>query len=240
MIAALFVLAGQPANADVPKPAKFVTREEWGSKPDPIPANRKHEPRFITLHHAGVLWTNSQDPAQFVRNMQSWGKRRPQIEKPPRDTYWPDLPYHFLIAPDGRIFEGRQVEYEPESNTKYPLAGNIGVEMMGDFNKQRPSPAQLESAVRLVAWLMQQHKIAADQVRTHKDVAGKQTSCPGEDFQRYIADGQFRKWCAAVLVGEPLVIDPGPPLPKGPKEVITETKPPPKKPADKAAPKKRG
>src|SRR5207244_9036311 len=115
--------AGTPPPP-VPKPDRFVTREAWGSQPDPIPATRKHSPKWITIHHAGVLWTNTQDPAQFVRNMQAWGKKRPQVEKPPRDTYWPDLPYHFLIAPDGRIFEGRPVEYEPESNTRYSLAGN--------------------------------------------------------------------------------------------------------------------
>lgn len=225
----LAVLLQQPPKAVVPRPPRIVSRDEWGSKPDPIPASRKQTPRFITLHHAGVLWTNAQDPAQFVRNMQSWGKRRPEIEKPPRNTYWPDLPYHFLIAPDGRIFEGRPLEYEPESNTKYPLAGNVGVEMMGDFNKQRPSKAQLESAVRLTAWLMQEHKIPADRVRTHRDAAPGQTQCPGKDFLRYIDDGTFRKWTEALLDGQPLSIDPGPPLPDGPKEVITETKPPAKK-----------
>jgi outer membrane protein assembly factor BamB len=244
-LASVFASASEPPKQatppiDVPRPPKIVTTQEWGSKPDPIPASRKQTPRFITLHHAGVLWTNSQDPAQFVRNMQSWGKRRPQIEKPPRDTYWPDLPYHFLIAPDGRIFEGRPVEYEPESNTKYPLAGNIGVEMMGDFNKQRPSKAQLESAVRLTAWLMQEHKITADRVRTHMDVAPKQTSCPGKDFYRYMEDGQFKKWCETLLRGEPLTIDPGPPLPKGPTENITETKPPNLKPEEAHTWRKRG
>src|SRR5262249_21293452 len=151
-------------------------------------------PKWITIHHAGVLWTNNRDAARFVRDMQSWGKRRPGLEKPPRNTYWPDLPYHFLIAPDGRIFEGRPVEYEPESNTKYPLAGNIGVEMMGDFNRQRPSKAQLESCARLTAWLMQEHKIDANHVRTHRDAAPGQTNCPGRDFLRYIDDGTLRKW----------------------------------------------
>src|SRR5215213_1857727 len=213
----------------VPKPDKFVPRDQWGSKPDAIPAARKHTPKWVTLHHAGVLWTNTKDPAQFVRNMQTWGKQRPEVEKPPRNTYWPDLPYHFLIAPDGRIFEGRPVEYEPESNTAYSLAGNLGVELMGDFNRQRPSKAQIESAVRLTAWLAQQHHIDLDHVRTHRDAAPGQTTCPGRDFYRYMLDGQFKKWVKAVLEGGELKIEPGPPLPAeppGPTEVITETKPP--------------
>jgi N-acetyl-anhydromuramyl-L-alanine amidase AmpD len=160
--------------------------------------------------------------------MQSWGKRRPEIEKPPHNTYWPDLPYHFLIAPDGRIFEGRPVEYEPESNTNYSLAGNIGVEMMGDFNRQRPHKAQLESVVRLTAWLAQQHHIDLDHVRTHRDAAQGQTDCPGRDFYRYVRDGQFKKWVRTVLDGGELKLDPGPPLtgdPPGPTKLITDTKP---------------
>lgn len=229
MATSLSVAVSVSAQPPVEKPAKFVTRAEWGSKPDPIPESRKHTPKWITIHHAGVLWTNSQDPAQFVRNMQSWGKKRPEVEKPPRNTFWPDLPYHFLIAPDGRIFEGRPVEFEPESNTAYSLAGNIGVEMMGDFNKQRPSKAQLESVVRLTAWLMQQHKIDLDHVRTHRDAAPGQTDCPGRDFYRYMLDGKFKKWVGAVSKGEDPKIVPGPPLPAepaGPTELITETKAP--------------
>jgi hypothetical protein len=221
-------LAQKAESPPVPRPERYVTREAWGSTPDPIPATRKHTPRWITIHHAGVLWTNTSTPEQSIRNLQAYGKKRPQIEKPPRNTYWPDLPYHFLIAPDGRIFEGRPVEFEPETNTKYSLAGNVGVELMGDFEKQRPSPAQLDSVVRLTAWLMQQHRIELEQVRTHRDAAPGQTTCPGRDFYRYLLDGQFRKWVQAVLRAEDPKIDPGPPLPAeppGPTEVITDTRP---------------
>jgi hypothetical protein len=218
----------------VPKP-KTVTREEWGSTPDPIPDSRKHTPEWITIHHAGVVWTNSGDPAVFVRNMQAWGKKRPQLEKPPRDTFWPDLPYHFLIAPDGRIFEGRPVEYEPETNTKYSVAGNIGVEMMGSFDSQRPSQAQLDSAVRLVAWLSQQHHIDLAHVRGHKDAAVGQTTCPGKDFYRYLEDGQFKRWVAAVQAGQEPNVKMGPPLPGGPTTLITDTRPAPKAATTRAA-----
>jgi hypothetical protein len=219
---------GTGSKNSVPKPEQFVPREKWGSTPDPIPDSRRHTPKYVTLHHAGVLWTNSQEPEQFLRNMQAWGKRRPEIEQPPRNTYWPDLAYHFLIAPDGRIFEGRPLEYEPESNTKYDLAGNINVELMGDFSRQRPSVAQLESSVRITAWLMQELQIEPKNVRTHRDAAPGQTECPGADFYRYFEDGQFRKWVAAVLRGGELKIDAGPPLTgekPGPTELITETKP---------------
>ena len=136
LAALLALLAGPAAAAEpAPRPA-IVSAAEWGSKPQPIPAARKHTPKFVTIHHAGVLWKAQVTPDVFVRNMQSWGQQ---------EKGWPDLPYHFLIAPDGTMYEGRPLAFEPESNTKYPLAGNIGVEMMGNFEEpaSRPAPGRV-------------------------------------------------------------------------------------------------
>lgn len=200
----------------------IVTPAQWGSKPQPIPDEKKQVPQWITIHHAGELWHYGDDPQAFVQRMQIWGQNRPKLEKPPRDTYWPDLPYHFLIAPDGRIFQGRPVNYEPESNTKYPLNGNIGIEMMGDFNVQRPSIEQLTACVALTAWLLQEHKIDMDKIRTHQDVAPGQTDCPGKDFYRYIKDGQFKAWVLRARKGKSLNIVEGEAFPDGPKKSIND------------------
>jgi hypothetical protein len=196
----------------VPRPP-IISAPEWGSKPHLIPDNRRQTPKWITIHHAGELWTYKTTPDQFVRNMQAWGQR---------DKNWPDLPYHFLIAPDGRIFEGRPIEYEPESNTKYPLSGNIGVEMMGNFNAQRPSPQQLQSCVALVAWLAQEYGIDADHIRGHKDAAPGQTDCPGKDFYRYLEDGTFQLWVVETLEGKKANVKPAATLDGGPTRSILE------------------
>lgn len=208
-------------GAELKRPP-IVSKEEWGSKAEPIPESRKQVPVWITLHHAGEIWKYGSDPAEFVRHMQIWGQNRPKLEKPPRDTYWPDLPYHFLIAPDGRIFEGRAVEYEPETNTKYSVNGNIGVEMMGDFEKQRPSLEQLRSCALLTAWLAQKYKIDSEHIRTHMDVAVGQTDCPGRDFYRYIKDGQFKEWVKRIQEGKQPEIKDGAPLPEGPTVSIND------------------
>ena len=78
-----------------PRPA-IVPASEWGSKPQAIAESRKHVPRFIRIHHAGVLWKAGDDPVKKLAALQAWGQR---------EKGWPDLPYHYLIAPDGRIFE---------------------------------------------------------------------------------------------------------------------------------------
>ena len=209
-IASLFLIVAAGCAHHVAKPA-IVTREQWGSKPEPIPDSRKHTPQFITIHHAGVDWKAGGDPQKFVQNMQAWGQR---------EKHWPDLAYHFLIAPDGRIFEARDIRYEPESNTKYDLQGHIGVEMMGNFETQRPSEAQLKSCVALVSWLCQDLKIDPSQIAGHKDRAKGQTSCPGKDFYRYLEDGEFVEWVRATLAGKKAEVKPGPPLPGGPTVVI--------------------
>ncbi|MDB5098031.1 MAG: negative regulator of beta-lactamase expression [Cyanobacteria bacterium RYN_339] len=216
---ALLVAWSLPAAVE---PPPIVTKEAWGSQAAPIPDARKQVPVWITIHHAGELWKPGADPAEFVRRLQRWGQNRPKLEQPPRNTYWPDLPYHFLIAPDGRIFEGRAVDYEPETNTQYSVNGNIGIELMGDFEKQRPSVAQIKSCVALSAWLCQSYRIDSDHVRGHMDVAVGQTDCPGKDFYRYLQDGQFKQWLKTSLEGKEPAITAGDALPDGPIKPIGE------------------
>ncbi len=197
----------------VAKPA-IVTAKEWGSKPQPIPADRKHTPRFITIHHAGVLWKGVRPPVEMVRNMQSWGQK---------EKNWPDLPYHFMIGPDGTIFEGRALEYEPESNTKYPLQGHVGVELIGNFEEQRMSPQQLESLVRLVAHLCDTLQIAPTEIAGHRDRAVNQTTCPGKDLYRYITDGQIQSWVGEILAERTVRVTPREALAGGPTEIVPLT-----------------
>src|SRR5439155_25049413 len=107
--------------------------------------------------------------------------------------------------PAGRIFEARSTEYEPESNSKYDLQGHLGVELMGNFETQRPSQKQIESCVKLVAWLCQEKQIDPNQIAGHKDRAKGQTDCPGKDFYRYLKggeSGQFVGWVKETLAGK--------------------------------------
>jgi hypothetical protein len=211
------------ASCAGPSRPPIVSAQQWGSKPQPIPDSRLQTPKWITIHHAGVEWQGKAAPDASVRSMQAWGQK---------EKHWPDLPYHFLIAPDGTIFEGRPIRYEPESNTKYLLQGNVGVELMGNFEVQRPSPQQFRSCVALVAWLCHDLHIGVDHVRGHKDAAVDQTVCPGKDFYRYLKDGEFRKWVAEALHGRRPDVKPGDPLPGGPTTQITLTIQPTTEPAD--------
>ena len=115
----------------------IVTRQEWGSKPQPLDESKRHVPKLITLHHEGVLWKAGTDNAAKLRNVQSWGQR---------EKNWPDLPYHYIIAPDGIVYEGRDWNYQPESNTNYSLEGVLNIELLGNFEDQRVSREQFTAS----------------------------------------------------------------------------------------------
>jgi hypothetical protein len=200
-------LVDLPADPDRPAVDGFVTREQWGSKPQPIPDDRRQTPTMITLHHAGVVWKPTDDPMQRIIALQSWGQR---------DKNWPDVPYHFLIAPDGRVFEGRDWHYQPESNTQYDLKGVLNIQLWGDLDKQRASPEQLRAVVELCAWASRRFEIDPATIRGHCDAAPGQTTCPGLDFHRYITGGLIAQWTQELLAGKTPEITELAPLPDGP------------------------
>ena len=168
----------------------LVTAAQWGSKPATMPASANHEPRFITIHHAGEEWKLTDDPVRKLRGLQRYGQTQKN---------WPDLPYQFLIAPDGVVYEGRPVVYKPETNTKYDTTGHVGIMLWGNFGVQRVSEAQLRSAVYLTADMCRKLGISSATIGGHMDRA--ETACPGKDLYRYIQSGQFRGWVDDVLAG---------------------------------------
>ncbi len=171
---ALLLLA--PGEA---KPLQIVTRQEWGSKPQALGEELRHQPDRVVLHHAGVVWKESDEALKKIRGLQSWGQR---------EKGWPDLPYHFLIAPDGTVYEGRPLEFRPESNTDYDLEGVVNVHLWGHLDEQSVWPAQLEATVRLLA------SLPYEDVSAHRLEAPGQTTCPGNHLMKYLESGLLEKW----------------------------------------------
>lgn len=201
---ALGACASTPKSPE--KPA-MIAATEWGSTPDTMPEAKRQTPRYLTLHHAGELWKESDVPETKLRNLQSWGKA---------EKKWPDVPYHFLIAPDGRIFEGRSIDFAPETNTRYDTIGHIGINAWGNFEEQRIGYEQLEAVVNTAAYLCTTYGIDPATIGGHKDVAPGQTVCPGKDYHRYIDSGIIQGWIAEKMAGREPAIEVLPPLEGGP------------------------
>ena len=152
------------------------------------PAERlrvRHTPTHITLHHSGSAkpLTPEEDPVEKLKNLQTWGES---------DRGWWDVPYHFLIDLDGNIYEGRFFEYMGETNTRYNPAGHLLISVLGNYNLQEPTDAQLSAITDLMTRAASEFGIPIDNIQGHSDLAP--TACPGDHLRKYLDDGSFKAW----------------------------------------------
>jgi hypothetical protein len=101
--------------------------------------------------------------------------------------------YHFVIgngtgSEDGRIEVAQRwvnqkhgVHCRNAKNATIDEYG-IGICLVGDLDKQAPTPRQVAAAKALIAYLAARYRIASDRVETHTHVAATPTVCPGRYF----------------------------------------------------------
>jgi hypothetical protein len=134
--------------------------------------------RYIVIHHSAT-------PRGGAHSFDQEHRRRG----------WDGLGYDFVIGNgtdtrDGQIEVGprwtRQVQGAHAGVALYNEYG-IGICLVGDFNIDRPTRAQINSTARLVAYLMATYHIPASSVLGHRDI--KPTDCPG----RYVSVTGIRR-----------------------------------------------
>jgi hypothetical protein len=147
-----------------------------------------HEITHVTLHHTGSAepLRPGDDPARILRGLQSWGAR---------ERNWWDVPYHFLIDLDGRVHEGRDWRFMGETNTAYDPAGHFLISVIGNYEVQQPTSAQIEAIADLMAWAVTRFDLPLSRIGGHYDHAT--TSCPGEYLRPYLEDGTLRRMVEA-------------------------------------------
>ncbi len=160
---------------------EMVLRSDWGwvALQDSIP---EHEIEYITLHHGGEDFPPEKDPVQYLINLQAWCRS---------DKDWIDIPYHYMIDLQGRIYEARPIQYPGDTNTSYDPRGHALICVMGNYEHQILTETQLQTVVDLSAYLASIYHVAPDSIRGHKDYT--ETLCPGTDFYRYITDGTIQE-----------------------------------------------
>jgi hypothetical protein len=164
----------------------------WGGTPaDPAQAHRQTI-THITLHHQGEPYKPGTDPQQYLRNLQNWSRGT---------KHWLDIPYHYIIDLDGKIFEGRKIAYAGDTNTEYDPTGHALIEVVGNFEEVEPNQQQLDAVVKLMAMLAHKYGVPLDHIASHRDFS-KQTVCPGANLYRYVQDGYFRRKVALRLAQE--------------------------------------
>jgi len=159
---------------------KITPRAAWGAKAAKPDMTLNPEKRIIAIHHtAGVA---NSDRAT-VKNIQSYHM----------DTRgWSDIGYHFLVAPNGTIYEGRELQYQG-AHVYGHNAGSIGLNFLGCFDSvechapQYPAVASVTDAMirsmgQLVGVLCAHYGIDMNEqnIKGHRQFAGAQTACPGD------------------------------------------------------------
>jgi hypothetical protein len=101
---------------------------------------------------------------------------------------WLGIGYHFVIGnghgmPDGEVqptFRWRQQLHGAHAGRDEYNQHGIGIVLVGNFDEQPPSDAQLAAVKRLVGELRSRHDIDPERIFGHGDV--KATACPGRLF----------------------------------------------------------
>ncbi len=143
-----------------------------------------HRITHVTLHHTGDAQPlrPGDDPVRRLRGLQSWGAR---------DRNWWDLPYHFLMDLEGKIYEGRDYHYMGETNTTYNPGGHFLISIIGNYERQEPTQAQVGAIADLMAWAFEEFDLPLDRLGGHYNYAS--TTCPGKHLRKYLEDGTLRR-----------------------------------------------
>lgn len=156
-------------QAPVPQP-DIVTRALWGARPPKSPYS-EHTPVQLTVHHSSEPTQANFMGAASIRGIQAFH------QGPERG--WSDIGYHFLVAPDGKIYEGRPATAVGAHSP--PNTGKVGICTIGNFEgAEQVTPAQRASLVNLLAYLAGKYKIPASKIKGHRDFQG--TDCPGQQL----------------------------------------------------------
>ncbi len=201
------------AHAAAETPA-VVTRAEWGADESLKRTAGSCRRRFFDVQQLFVHHTagsnNDPDPFATMRAIYWYHTVR---------QGWCDVGYNFVVSEDGTVFEGRWARrYAPwETHSSENLdneavagahvsgynSGSVGVSVMGNFSRVRPSPMIRQALAEFLAWEADRHDL--DPMAKHTYVnpetgvtrsmmviaghrAAGQTECPGTYLGKALAE----------------------------------------------------
>ncbi|PWM29229.1 MAG: hypothetical protein DBX40_00345 [Clostridiales bacterium] len=181
------------------------SRDEWGARDVEIErlVERNRAPERIIFHHSADKF-NSTDIDVTINEI----KRIQNLHMDTKNKC--DIAYHFIIDPEGRIWQGANIDnYERGHTTNY--FDDIGVLVLGDFesrvaNLWMPNTLnqkQKEAMFNLSKWLCFEYDLllvnsgeSMAPVSTHR-IAYSGTVCPGSNLADWIENdlcNDIRNW----------------------------------------------
>jgi uncharacterized lipoprotein YddW (UPF0748 family) len=165
-----------------PQVVAIVPRAEW--KANEARPYKQQVPVRITVHHeGGRVLEPTADGGQRLKNIQVWSMGK--------DRNWTDVPYHYLIAADGTVYEGRNVNTVGETNTEYDPTGHLLICFLGNYEQQELNQQLLDVLTGLIAHFCKKYAISPEAIETHRDHSA-QTTCPGKNIYPYFQNGYIK------------------------------------------------
>ena len=152
-------------------------RALWTSaRPDATELNPMLPVSSITIHHDGLdALVTGTSPSEMTMRIEL-------IRVGHRGKGWADIGYHLVIDRAGTLWQGRSIRWQG-AHVKYRNEGNVGVLVMGNFEIQRPTAAQIATLERVVRDLRRTYKVPQSKVYTHREWPDAGTLCPGRHLQ---------------------------------------------------------
>ncbi len=138
--------------------------------------------RYVVIHHSGTL-------KDSAKGMDRYHREERRMEN--------GLAYHFVIGNgkgmgDGEIYIGNRWRKQLQGGHLSSLKLNqisIGICLVGNFEKTKPTSKQMERLEALVRYLKGAARISSRNITTHTTINTNPTVCPG----RYFPTEQFKK-----------------------------------------------
>lgn len=137
--------------------------------------------RYVTVHHDGLdrLCEGTSTPEMASRiELYRTGHRA---------RGWGDIGYHFIIDRSGGLWQGRDLRWQG-AHVKDRNEGNVGILVMGNFEIQRPTDAQLEALRTHLYAVCAFFSVPWNRVFSHREWPGASTLCPGRHLQAPFAN----------------------------------------------------
>lgn len=92
---------------------------------------------------------------------------------------WEDIGYHYVIGKRGKLYSGRSEKFIGAHVFGFNR-NSIGICLIGDFDKEKPTKKQLETLTKFLKDKMKQNNIKIKDIKGHREFPNVTKSCPGK------------------------------------------------------------
>ena len=123
----------------------------------------------ITIHHTGEHGNIAKLPdLEVVKRIENYHRN---------ERRWAAIGYHYLVGRDGKVYEGRPAHFQG-AHTRGNNRNNLGISMIGDFNKHEAGQRQLAALASLIDDMRGKYGVKRSRVFGHRDLSP--SICPGK------------------------------------------------------------